>query len=214
MHIPPEAAIGLIHASSFGALATQSTELAGYPFATVLPFVPDARHRPVFLVSRLAEHTKNLLADPRASFLVYQAEQGDVLTGARLTLLGEVVRFEPEDALVARYLRYLPDAERYLALGDFSFFRLEPRRLRMIAGFGRMGWLEGSALENAAVLPEMEEAALLEAVAALPDGRRLLGLDRYGADLERAGQRERLTFGEVPVAIEKLADALRSALAP
>jgi putative heme iron utilization protein len=213
MHIPAEAAIHLIHAVPFGALATHSTELAGFPFATALPFVPDAGHRPMFLVSWLAEHTKNLLADPRASLLLVRAEEGDVLAGARLTLLGEVIRFEPSDGLVARYLSYQPEAARYLALGDFSFFRLEPRRLRMIAGFGQMGWVEGAALAESQILSEADEARLLPAVAdAMPDGTRLLGVDRYGADLDRAGRRERLPFSGAPVAVERLAEALREGL--
>ena len=43
-------------------------------------------------MSHLAEHTRNLHADPRAGFLVAHAPDGDVLEGQRLTLLGS---FEP-----------------------------------------------------------------------------------------------------------------------
>jgi hypothetical protein len=42
-----------------------------------------------------------------------------------------------DDPLVtARYLRRFPDGDQYLQIGGFRFFRLEPRSLRYIAGFG------------------------------------------------------------------------------
>lgn len=211
MHILTDVLVSLLHDESFGTLATHSVQMPGYPFATVLPFVPDARHRPVFLMSRLAEHTKNLLADGRASLLVFKPEHGDVQTGSRLTLVGEVAHFDPPDALIARYLRYQPEAGRYLALGDFGFFRLEPLKLRMIAGFGRMGWMDGPVLTEAEPLAEADEAHFLSAAAgALPVGIRLLGIDRYGLDLEREGRRERVPFPAAPVAVERLAEAVRA----
>jgi hypothetical protein len=213
MHISTDALISLLHEESFGTLATHSVQMPGYPFATALPFVPDARHRPVFLMSRLAEHARNLMADGRASLLVFKPERGDVQTGSRLTLVGAVARFAPSAALVARYLRYRPEAERYLALGDFEFFRLEPLRLRMIAGFGQMGWLDGKTLTEAEPLDEADEARFLPGIAgALPAGMRLLGIDRYGLDLERDGRRERALFPAAPVAVEHLAGALRAAI--
>ena len=69
MNIQLDTVIPLLHESAFGVLATHSTQLPGYPFASILPFVLDESHRPIFLISALAEHTKNLLADARASFL-------------------------------------------------------------------------------------------------------------------------------------------------
>src|SRR3569833_1288359 len=122
-----DTALDLLHTATAGTLATQSRQLPGYPFATALPFVPDERNRPVFLVSTLAEHTRNLLADPRASFLVAAADQANVLAGARMTLMGEVDRVEATSELVARCVRYQPEAEQYLALGDFGFFRMAVR---------------------------------------------------------------------------------------
>jgi hypothetical protein len=39
-----------------------------------------------------------------------------------------------------------PRAADYLALGDFSFWRLEVEEARLIAGFGEIRWLDGAAL--------------------------------------------------------------------
>ena len=199
MRIPVEAAIRLVHECPYGALATQSIQIPGYPFVSILPFVPDEAHNPVFLVSALAEHTRNLLADGRVSLLLSRPDGENVQTGARVTLMGEARPLDAGPALVARYLRYQPDGERYLALGDFRFFRLAPKRLRLIAGFGQMGWIEGATWCNGPVLPLEDEARLLQRLeAGAPEGARLLGLDRLGLDLERGGRRQRLDYPGVP----------------
>lgn len=201
MKIYFDAIIPLLHKTPYGVLATHSTQLPGYPFASTLPFVLDEQQRPVFLISALAEHTKNLMADHRASFIVASPDGQNILSGARLTLVGDVQRIDAPQELVARTLRYQPDARQYLELGDFAFFRLTPKRARYVAGFGAMGWLEASDWDNGAVLPLADEAKLLRKLSAiLPEGMRLLGLDCYGADIERQGQRERLQFPNAPVA--------------
>ncbi|WP_166726929.1 HugZ family protein [Crenobacter cavernae] len=194
MKIPLASALDLLHTATYGTLATHSVQLPGYPFATALPFAPDEQHCPLFLISALAEHTHNLHADPRASLLLVEPGQPDILAGARLTLVGDVQPFAPTEAQLARYLRYQPDAEQYLALGDFTFFRLQPKRLRLIAGFGRMGWIEADEMRRALALAPDEEAVELAALPSLPPAARWLGLDVYGADLEQDGLRLRLSF--------------------
>jgi hypothetical protein len=199
-----------LHAAASGALATQSARMPGYPYASALPFVLDEQHRPVFLISGLAEHTCNLIADSRASLLVYGSDGEDVLANARLTLVGEVDRFEPSPGLLARYLRYQPGAGQYLALGDFAFFRFTPKRARFVAGFGRMGWLEENEWTGAAVLPLVDEAALIdELINEQPPGVRILGIDRYGFDVTRDGARERRQFAGPPLAIGNLGAAVK-----
>lgn len=70
MHIPDELPIHLLHRRQVATLATHAREPAGFPYPTVVPYATDACHRPVILVSALAEHTRNLDVDPRAGFLV------------------------------------------------------------------------------------------------------------------------------------------------
>jgi hypothetical protein len=199
LKIPDYAPLNLLHQAATGTLATHARDPLGFPYPTLLPFAPDARHRPVILVSRLAEHTRNLQDDPRAGFLVAHAPNGEVLEGPRETLLG---RFEPVDDAAApeiarRYLRYHPNAARYLALGDFAFWVMQVERLRYIGGFGAMGWLDGTALDRFDPLPAAEEEALLREYAAhrvRTDALVLLGVDRYGADLLHNGVRVRRPF--------------------
>lgn len=209
-----DTAIHLLHAVSSGTLATNSAPLPGYPFATALPFVPDEQHRPIFLISRLAEHTKNIVVDSRTSFLVSSPNDANVLTGARMTLVGDAVRVDATPELAARYVRYQPDAEQYLSLGDFAFFQLTPKRIRHIAGFGQMGWIEESDWSDADVLSLADEARCLhEMIGFRHPGVRLLGLDCYGCDIEHHGKRDRLRFGTVLQAPAKITEGAKRVLA-
>ncbi|OWW19485.1 HugZ family protein [Noviherbaspirillum denitrificans] len=203
-------AIGLLHRAALGALATQSVQLPGYPFATALPYVPDHEHCPVFLLSGLAEHTKNLLANPHASLLVTYTGQGSILESPRMTLVGDVERIDGSPAQQARYVRYQPDAAQYLELGDFAFFRLVPKRVRYIGGFAQMGWLEQEAWKEAPVLAPDEESAMLQNLGA--SGAGVLGIDCYGIDIDRDGRRERISFEEPISANGALAAAAALAL--
>ncbi|HZZ02424.1 HugZ family protein [Paraburkholderia sp.] len=215
MNIPAHAPIHLLHLAAIGTLATHARQPQGFPYPSVLPFAPDPQHRPTILVSRLAEHTHNLHADPRAGFLVVDAPDGDVLSGQRVTLLGT---FEPVDAtpeVVQRYLRYHADAERYLALGDFTFWAMRLERLRYIGGFGAMGWLDGAELDPLPPLGCDEEDALIRLFAGLSPvagGLQLLGVDRYGADLKLDGARTRFVFDDAKLNTGTLHAALEDCI--
>lgn len=130
-----------------GVLSTVSQDVAGFPFGSVAPFATDRHGRPILLVSSIAEHTRNMKADPRVSLIV--TEPGDdSQEGGRLTLVGsarEVPAAEEAD-LARRYFRRFPHAERYRKAHDFSFFVIEPSRLRYIGGFGQIHWLEPAAV--------------------------------------------------------------------
>lgn len=190
----PIAARDLLHLAGQGALGTLLADAQGQPFVSAIECAPDQGNAPVFLISRLAEHTRNLERDPRASLLLTApAEAGGVLAQARMTLVGEARRFDPEPGMVARYLRYCPAAESYLALGDFAFYRLEASRVRLIGGFGSMGWLAASALAPPLLLTPQREAELLQSAGAALSPR-LLGVDAEGIDVAEDGRRRRLHF--------------------
>lgn len=188
--------INLLHSATASTLATQALQMPGYPYATVLPNVLDDQHRPILLISVLAEHTKNLLADSKVSISITESGITNVQDGQRLTLVGDAEQFEPSQELIARYLRYLPAAEQYLQL-DFMFFRILPKRLRYIGGVGKMGWVEEDTLEAINTLSLVEEKALLaEAEAVAPRNVTLLGIDPYGIDYVADGFRDRQALGE------------------
>lgn len=124
-----------------GVLSTISRRVEGFPFGSVAPFVADHAGRPVILISDLAEHTRNLQADPRVSLIV-QPFTADMQEAGRVTILGRAQRLESKDALGPRYLRHFPKAEAYLDMHDFAFWRIEPERIRYIGGFGKIHWVE------------------------------------------------------------------------
>ena len=126
-----------------GVLATQSLKFPGYPYASALPFCTDQQGRVVVLISHLAEHTQNADRDPRVSFLVAPAGE-DLQEQPRVTLIGDLTPTE-DAALAARYLRYFPEGDRYLGIGGFRFFVLEPMSLRYIAGFGSIHTIQGAS---------------------------------------------------------------------
>ena len=210
-----------LRARSHGALSTLSRRIDGYPYGSVVPFVLDHEGRPVILVSRLAEHTKNMEADHRAS-LVARDDSGEVQSGARLTLLGDADRFECGQHLRERYLRYLPHAEGLLDLGDFSFWRIMPVALRFIAGFGAIRWVPAtdyiapaSKIEAAEsdILAQMNgrHADALHACCIRASGKDvwkavMIGVDCDGFDITVDGPRMRLDFPEVapdPESVER-----------
>lgn len=202
-----EILVDLLHTAEDAALATHSAALPGYPFASAVPFATDPHHRPILLLSRLAEHTQNLAADTKASLMVARRRaEGEI---ARVSLVGEVVPIDADSRLVDRYLRFHREAERFLQLGDFGFHRFEPKRIRVVGGFAQAGWLDGNQFIKAPHLELDEEIALLEeARAKLPADVQLLGLDPYGADLAIEGSRTRKTFRIGPVVGEAVLPAL------
>jgi heme iron utilization protein len=202
--------LDLLHTTDEAALATHSVALPGFPFASSLPFVPDAGHCPVFLISRLAEHTQNLLKDSRASVLLRKPGSGAEIV--RATLVGEVEPIESDPLLEARYLRYQPAAERLLQFGDFAFFRLRPQRVRIIGGFAQASWLDGERLSDLPSVSLNDEAAFLQRFAGTPRHASLLGIDAFGIDVMTAGRRQRRPFSEAPIAADALDPAVAAAL--
>ena len=139
----------LLAAERHGVLATLAARRYGWPYASVTPYALTAKGEPLFLFSELAEHTRNIRADQRASLLVQAGDAlADPLAGARLTLLGEVeeVPLEERSAAQAIYLARQPTASEYVSMTDFHLFVLRVIEARFIAGFGDMGWLSGDKL--------------------------------------------------------------------
>jgi hypothetical protein len=206
-----------------GVLATLSHRIEGHPFASVAPFLCDHAGRPVILISSLAEHTRNIAADPRVSLLV-QPFSEDMQETARLTLVGRADRLADKDGLGPRYLRRFPQAESYFALPDFHFYRIEPLRIRYIGGFGKIHWLEPAAyLCNPGILAESEEAIVTDMNRAHADmleayarrflhldgmGTEMTGIDPDGIDLRLGSRNHRIAFPTLALDAEAAGCAL------
>jgi len=200
-----------LRARHSGVLSTLSARLGGHPFGSVLPFMLDHAARPVVLVSSLAEHTRNMAADPRVSLIAHDRAD-DVQAGARVTLVGEAMAVDTPDlpAIRARYLAYFPDAARLLSLGDFSFFSIHARTLRYIEGFGDIRWIAAEdyspppsemALAETSIVAHMnaDHAENLKGYCRhffhqSPAEASMVGIDCDGFDLRVDGSLARIDF--------------------
>jgi putative heme iron utilization protein len=123
-----------------GTLCTVAMEPAGYPYGSFVTVAFDRGH-PVFLISELAEHTKNLRKDARASLLLAEGGADDPLANSRVTLVGDCTLAGDPKAARATYLELHPNAAYYADFEDFNFWRLEVAAVRYIGGYGRMSWV-------------------------------------------------------------------------
>jgi putative heme iron utilization protein len=231
----------LIRTARSGTIATIEPE-TGAPQATRVGMSTDIDGAPTILTSRLTAHTKALLTDPRCSLLVGEPGKGDPLAHARVTLActaREIARETGENTRIkGRYLRHSPKAALYADLGDFRFFRLEPRSASLNAGFGRAYALTAadvmSMSEANLDLADSEADALdhmnsdhAEAVnlfarhfGRMRDGDwRMVGIDVEGFELAQGDEMRRIAF-EPPLssamdlrpALARMASQAREAL--
>jgi len=188
---------------STGTLCTLALEPEGYPygsFVTVAVDVDDGN--PVFLISRLAEHTKNLERDPRASLLVAESGAEDPLANGRVTMLGPCTRVEGDGSGArAAFLAVHPNAAYYADFSDFAFWKLRVNAIRYIGGYGRMSWISQGDWQAAEPDPLAPSAAGMVAHmnadhtdamvlycrafsrATHVTSAKMTGVDRYGFDM-------------------------------
>src|SRR6188768_717315 len=109
---PVRTARSLLRRSRQGALATLMSP-KGDPYCSLVNVASAPDGAPVLLISRLAVHTQNLLADPRVSLMLDERAPGDPLEGARIMLAGtaEAVGAGEAANLRQRYLSAHPSAE-------------------------------------------------------------------------------------------------------
>lgn len=139
----------LLEAESHAILSTQSVQHAGFPFGSLVPYAVMPTGAPVVLISTLAVHTKNLVANPRCSLMVLEANyREEPVASGRLTVLGVCTKISSDEIVGEARQRYLarhPSAEQTLGMSDFSFYMVTPLHIRFVAGFGRMGWFQADA---------------------------------------------------------------------
>jgi putative heme iron utilization protein len=142
----------LIAGCSRGVLCTLLPE-GGEPYGSLVEVLPLPDGDAVLFLSGLAEHRKNLDADPRASLLLGPAiGPTEALTQPRATIVGRAERVADRSEFRDMYLAAHSGSAAFIDFPDFAFYRLRADRVRFIAGFGRMGWIQGDALAT----PERE----------------------------------------------------------
>jgi len=186
---------------------------SGHPYASLITVATDASGAPIFLISGLAQHTRNLSQDPRASILFDgTGAAGDPLQGTRVTLFGRAEKVQDE-AVKRRFLARHPEAAFYADFPDFAFWRLEAEGAHYIGGFGRIVDLQPAeilvATEGAGDLLAAEPGIIehmnadhadtvrlyATRLAGAPEGFwRMSGIDPEGCDLICEGDARRIRF--------------------
>lgn len=199
--------------------ASLATLMDGAPYASLVTVAFDHDLSPILLLSGLADHTRNLAADPRASLLLDGTDgHPNPQTGPRVTLTGRAEKVD-DACLRARFLARHPGAALYAGFGDFAIWRLAAARAHFVGGFGRAVWFDAPFGLKPAALAELRaaEAGLVDEAnrqltaprARLGEGWRVTAVDADGADLSNGADFRRLAF---PLAVESAA-GLRAALA-
>src|SRR5580700_1089500 len=136
---PEKVARSLLRRSRQGALATLMTG-SGDPYCSLVNVASHPDGSPILLISRLAVHTKNILTDSRVSLMLDERAPSDPLEGARIMLAGraEEAGGDQTELLRRRYLNTHPSAAGFTEFKDFSFFRIRPSGIHLVAGFGRI----------------------------------------------------------------------------
>jgi putative heme iron utilization protein len=228
------AAKKLLREARSGALGTLMVA-TGDPYCSLVNVATAVDGAPLLLLSRLALHTRNLLADPRVSLMLDERRPGDPLEGARVMIAGSVTT-STDAADRERYLARQPEAAMFVDFPDFAFYRVAVRSAHLVAGFGRIvdltaeqlltdvGDAEALLAAEADICAHMNtdhaDALRLYATRLLgaPDGPwRCVGCDPEGLDLQLERTALRLPFpqsvrspGVLRQVLKQMAEAARA----
>jgi putative heme iron utilization protein len=162
---PAKLARSLLRRRRQGALATLMAG-SGDPYCSLVNLASHSDGTPILLISRLALHTRNIMADHRVSLMLDERADGDPLEGSRIMLAGRAEQASDDElaGLRRRYLNAHPSAEAFVEFKDFSFFRIRPSGMHLVAGFGRIVDLGPAQfltdISDAADLLEAEQGAV------------------------------------------------------
>ena len=141
----------IVHTEVLAALGTLHN---GEPFVSMVPYAQLPEGADFFVhVSRLASHTRDMLASPRVSLLIISSNGDSPQSRARVTVQGDAIQLDraSTDYEIAKacYIARFPDAAHIFELGDFSIFRITPVTARVVGGFAQAYSLDADSIASA-----------------------------------------------------------------
>eukprot|EP00192_Tetraselmis_astigmatica_P020723 CAMPEP_0117654860 /NCGR_PEP_ID=MMETSP0804-20121206/3972_1 /TAXON_ID=1074897 /ORGANISM="Tetraselmis astigmatica, Strain CCMP880" /LENGTH=300 /DNA_ID=CAMNT_0005461175 /DNA_START=1 /DNA_END=903 /DNA_ORIENTATION=+ len=206
---PAVAVRNLVEQAQYGHLCTNMSSMhhkrAGYPFGSVVDFACDGAGYPIFSLSPLAMHTRNLLADPRCT-LVVQMPGWQGLSNARATIFGEVYQLPNDMQQQARQIfahKHATEAGEEWIGGNYSYYRMHKiMDIYFVGGFGTVQWLDlkefAAAMPDPIVINKMQvtlqvlneafscrikELLTHQESATVPDDAAIISVDKMGIDI-------------------------------
>ncbi|CAI9773556.1 unnamed protein product [Fraxinus pennsylvanica] len=144
---PALAVRNLMEQARFAHLCTMMSQMHhrrnGYPFGSLVDFVQDPMGHPIFSLSPLAIHTRNLIANPRCTVVV-QIPGWDSLSNARVTIFGDVYPL-PDDLQEWAHKQHIAKHHQGPSQqwGNFFYFRMQNiSDIYFIGGFGTVAWID------------------------------------------------------------------------
>jgi nitroimidazol reductase NimA-like FMN-containing flavoprotein (pyridoxamine 5'-phosphate oxidase superfamily) len=133
-------------------VAHLATLRGGAPMASMTLYLPERDFSAFYVhVSSLAWHTQDMKQDARVALSISETDdrRADPFTLMRVTIRGEAIQLqESNETLKAAWLARFPEQAINFTLADFSFWRIEPRDARFVAGFGRIHNLSAAELKQ------------------------------------------------------------------
>jgi len=128
--------------SRAGILSTHSVAEDGYPYGTLTRYVLTVDRQPAIRLQAIAQHTRNILSNPRVCLTVAEEYRGLARYHARVTLIGDAVK------VPAKRLKQVMD-EYYQTFGEsddgaagFLYYWIDPVRVRYSSDRGEAFWIE------------------------------------------------------------------------
>lgn len=207
-------AFHLLASTGQGILSTHSLEVEGYPFGSITPYCLDQYFRPNILISYIAQHTKNIVENPKVSLTVIEENsKTNKQAKGRLTYIADAHLVTDDQNIKQRYTSYFPESKDYFNTHNFHFYRLEPVRIRYIGGFGKIFWLEQEQFQQQNLIHGDSEKRivnhmnqdhkenikdylknLLRLEVKEDNQYWMAGLDQFGVDFILEGKQQRLSF--------------------
>ena len=194
-----------------GVLSTHSTDLPGYPFGSITPYCLNQDGQAVILISTIAQHTRNIIADNKVSLIAFEQQADDSQAAGRVTYIGNALAINDE-AMAERYYRFYPNSRNFHKTHDFNFYVIDLVRARYIGGFGQIYWVEKEGFLKTNPFSFEEETGMVEHMNAdhqdamnhycdlfelaydAEHKPQLVGVDSEGFHLRIAGRLSRIQF--------------------
>lgn len=114
------------------------------PLVSMVSYLPEHDFSAFYVhISRLAQHTQDMLVDARVGLLISEMDDDrpDPQTLARISIVGQAEQLSLNGGVYSeirsRYISRFPQAAPLFGFGDFGLWRILPRSARFVAGFAQ-----------------------------------------------------------------------------